>query len=205
MPRLNNDEQFKFLISCIRYSNNGKVDFSEVAKECGIVTKGAAAKRYERMMKAHGIHQAICSRDSAVQALRRKDEPISQGSKKRKHDQFDESSNQGVDDDEGLGRVKDEVACKSPDRTVVKDEVQVQEDTSAMTDYPWLRYGSGTAGSSTRDDSNAFNEFIVSGGFEDINIPQPFETSGTVQSSLSEEESRTEAGDMAQQSILIVD
>ena len=64
MGRLNNDEQFKFLISCIRYSNNGKVrrvasrriaiswrlllittlqvDFGEVAKECDIVTKGAA-------------------------------------------------------------------------------------------------------------------------------------------------------------------
>ncbi|KAH8657154.1 hypothetical protein BGZ60DRAFT_532005 [Tricladium varicosporioides] len=32
-----------------------RVDFSQVAKECGIVTKGAAAKRYERMMRAHGI------------------------------------------------------------------------------------------------------------------------------------------------------
>lgn len=61
MGRLNNDEQFKFLISCIRWSNNGKVtisssdlisagqkltfeqvDFSEVAAECKIVTKGAA-------------------------------------------------------------------------------------------------------------------------------------------------------------------
>ncbi|KZF20567.1 hypothetical protein L228DRAFT_278693 [Xylona heveae TC161] len=55
MPPASNEEQFKFLISCIRYSNNGKVDFSEVANECGIVSKGAAAKRYERMMKAHGI------------------------------------------------------------------------------------------------------------------------------------------------------
>ncbi|MCJ1284258.1 hypothetical protein MMC26_003589 [Xylographa opegraphella] len=205
MPRLNNDEQFKFLISCIRYSNNGKVDFTEVAKECAIVTKGAAAKRYERMMKAHGIHQAICSRDSAVPALRRKDDPNVQGSKKRKHDQFDEGSNQPVDDDEGLGKVKDEVACTISDRTIVKDEVQVPEDTSADTDYPWLRYGSGTAGSSTGDDSSAFNEFIVAGGFEEINIPQSFETSGTVQSPQGGEESRAGAGDMAQQSILIVD
>ncbi|MCJ1382724.1 hypothetical protein MMC17_005837 [Xylographa soralifera] len=205
MPRLNNDEQFKFLISCIRYSNNGKVDFSEVAKECAIVTKGAAAKRYERMMKAHGIHQPISSRDSAVPALRRKDDPISQGSKKRKHDQFDESSNQPVDDEEGHGRVKDEVVCTIPDRTVVKDEGQIQEDTSADADYPWLRYGSGRAGSSTGDDSSAFNEFIVSGGFEEINIPQHFETSDTVQSPPRDEESRAEAGNMAQQSILIVD
>ncbi|MCJ1397950.1 hypothetical protein MMC11_001146 [Xylographa trunciseda] len=205
MPRLNNDEQFKFLISCIRYSNNGKVDFSEVAKECAIVTKGAAAKRYERMMKAHGIHQAISSRDAAVPALRCKDDSTCQSSKKRKHDQFNESSNQPVDDDEGLLRAKDEVAYTVPDRTVVKDEAQVQEDASADTDYPWLRYGPGRAGSSTGDDSNAFNEFIVSGGFEEINIPQHFETSGMAQSPEKNEESNAEVREMAQQSILIVD
>ncbi|ESZ90075.1 hypothetical protein SBOR_9539 [Sclerotinia borealis F-4128] len=55
MAPVSNEEQFKFLISCIRYSNNGKVDFGQVAKECKIVTKGAAAKRYERMMRSHGI------------------------------------------------------------------------------------------------------------------------------------------------------
>lgn len=59
MAPASNEEQFKFLISCIRYSNNGKVrnesdlvhfsklttsqvDFQEVANECGIVSKGAA-------------------------------------------------------------------------------------------------------------------------------------------------------------------
>lgn len=71
MAPASNEEQFKFLISCIRYSNNGKVflllcriyslftfppqscflktatyitqvDFGQVAKECKIVTKGAA-------------------------------------------------------------------------------------------------------------------------------------------------------------------
>ncbi|KAI1411735.1 hypothetical protein F5Y13DRAFT_200713 [Hypoxylon sp. FL1857] len=55
MPPLDVDSQFKFLIACIKHSTAGKVDFTEVAKECDIVTKGAAAKRYERLMKAHGI------------------------------------------------------------------------------------------------------------------------------------------------------
>ena len=155
-------------------------------------------------MKAHGIHQAICSRDSAVQALRRKDEPSSQTSKKRKHEQFDEITNQAVDDDEGLGRVKDEVACTIPDRTVVKDEAPAQQDASADTDYPWLRFGSGRAGSTTGDESGGFNEFILSEGF-DVNIPEHFEPSNTVQLPQGEEENRAEAGDMAQQSILIVD
>ncbi|KAI1311087.1 hypothetical protein F5Y03DRAFT_391629 [Xylaria venustula] len=55
MPALDNESQFRFLIACIRHSSAGKVDFEEVRKECDIVSKGAAAKRYERLMKAHGI------------------------------------------------------------------------------------------------------------------------------------------------------
>jgi len=55
MPPFSPDDQFKFLISCIRYSHHGKVDFTAVARECNIVSKGAASKRYERMMRAHGI------------------------------------------------------------------------------------------------------------------------------------------------------
>ncbi|KAK7920502.1 hypothetical protein PG985_008524 [Apiospora marii] len=55
MPAVDVESQFRFLISCIKHSCNGKVDFEEVRKECDIKTKGAAAKRYERLMKAHGI------------------------------------------------------------------------------------------------------------------------------------------------------
>ncbi|KAK6528739.1 hypothetical protein TWF694_003978 [Orbilia ellipsospora] len=49
------DDQFMFLISCIKHSKNGRPDFELVAKERGIVTKGAAAKRFSRMMKQQGI------------------------------------------------------------------------------------------------------------------------------------------------------
>ncbi|KAI0378363.1 hypothetical protein F5Y04DRAFT_283877 [Hypomontagnella monticulosa] len=55
MPAQDIDSQFKFLIVCIKHSTGGRIDFVEVAKECDIVSKGAAAKRYERLMKAHGI------------------------------------------------------------------------------------------------------------------------------------------------------
>ncbi|KAI9894837.1 MAG: hypothetical protein M1814_000057 [Vezdaea aestivalis] len=55
MARSNTDNQFRFLISCIRNATNGRPDFDKVSKECNIVSKPAAAKRYERMMKAHGI------------------------------------------------------------------------------------------------------------------------------------------------------
>ncbi|EHA26504.1 hypothetical protein CBS63078_8189 [Aspergillus niger] len=54
--RITPDEQLHFLLSCIRHSNSGKIDFTTVAKECSIVTKAAAAKRYERLLKSHGIN-----------------------------------------------------------------------------------------------------------------------------------------------------
>ncbi|KAJ9149829.1 hypothetical protein NKR23_g3919 [Pleurostoma richardsiae] len=55
MPGHDTESQFKFLIACIKHSASGKVDFGKVAEELDIVSKGAAAKRYERLMKAHGI------------------------------------------------------------------------------------------------------------------------------------------------------
>ncbi|KAK2746199.1 hypothetical protein FQN57_003321 [Myotisia sp. PD_48] len=55
MSRISVEDQFAFLVSCIKHSNQGKVDFTLVASECGIVTKGAAAKRYERIIKGNGI------------------------------------------------------------------------------------------------------------------------------------------------------
>jgi hypothetical protein len=42
MPPAGTEEQFRFLISCIRYSYNGRIDFTSVADECHIVSKGAA-------------------------------------------------------------------------------------------------------------------------------------------------------------------
>ncbi|KAL1959062.1 hypothetical protein VTO42DRAFT_3303 [Malbranchea cinnamomea] len=56
MSRTSSDEQLNFLIKCVKHSNNGKVDFQAVADECGIVSKGAAAKRYERLLKSNGVN-----------------------------------------------------------------------------------------------------------------------------------------------------
>ncbi|ELR04739.1 hypothetical protein VC83_00684 [Pseudogymnoascus destructans] len=101
MPPATNEEQFRFLISCIRWSNNGKVDFTEVAKECQVVSKGAAAKRYERMMRAHGIHpnggpgRAPTARQPKTE---RNAGPSPTKKAKGKAAAFDESMN--VDDDE---------------------------------------------------------------------------------------------------------
>ncbi|KAF4971389.1 hypothetical protein FZEAL_9871 [Fusarium zealandicum] len=48
-------DQVKFLVSCIGHTSNGRPDFQAVADELDIVTKAAAQKRYERMLKAHNI------------------------------------------------------------------------------------------------------------------------------------------------------
>ncbi|KAF9877734.1 hypothetical protein CkaCkLH20_04869 [Colletotrichum karsti] len=47
--------QVKFLVNCIRFSNQGKIDYDAVAKECGIVSKAAAAKRFSRILLSHGM------------------------------------------------------------------------------------------------------------------------------------------------------
>ncbi|KAL9636446.1 MAG: hypothetical protein Q9164_002810 [Protoblastenia rupestris] len=98
---VNNDDQFKFLISCIRHSDNGKIDFQKVADECTIVTKAAAAKRYERMMKAHGIHP---SQNSGPSNLRDSPAPSTllgkATNKKRKIDQISEPNGDDIMDDE---------------------------------------------------------------------------------------------------------
>ncbi|PYI30648.1 hypothetical protein BP00DRAFT_457665 [Aspergillus indologenus CBS 114.80] len=61
-PRLTADDQVQFLLSCIRNATGGgKIDFANVAKECDIVSKGAAAKRYERLLKANNIAPAGAS------------------------------------------------------------------------------------------------------------------------------------------------
>ena len=74
-----------------------------------------SAKRYERMMKAHGIHQTQTSiRDVPISSRKPKDEAAA---KKRKLEQFEEDSNTAVDDDEvGFSKVKEEGIA-------IKDEI----------------------------------------------------------------------------------
>ncbi|GAM86823.1 hypothetical protein ANO11243_048430 [Dothideomycetidae sp. 11243] len=50
------DDNIGILLSAIKQLS-GKIDFGLVAKDCNIVTAGAAAKRYSRLLKAHGVTQ----------------------------------------------------------------------------------------------------------------------------------------------------
>ncbi|RAL66365.1 hypothetical protein DID88_006034 [Monilinia fructigena] len=100
------------------------VDFGQVAKECKIVTKGAAAKRYERMMRSHGIAPnaasikpapgSSSSSSGSTSALRSK----SSGNKKRKFsgeeenmDDDEESTKQGTSKSRLKREVKGEIGA----------------------------------------------------------------------------------------------
>ncbi|KAI0125000.1 hypothetical protein BJ170DRAFT_726708 [Xylariales sp. AK1849] len=123
MP-LDTESQFKFLIACIKHSSNGKVDFNEVAKECEIVTKGAAAKRYERLMKAHGIAN---SPGPAPKTPVKKDKGATtprSSAKKRKLE--------AVDSDAGD---IDEPAIKGEVKSEVKSEVKFEKATRMKTEH----------------------------------------------------------------------
>ncbi|KAL9025808.1 MAG: hypothetical protein Q9196_005431 [Gyalolechia fulgens] len=131
------DEQLKFLLSCIRYSVNGKIEFAQVANECSIVSKGAApsfdsAKRYERLMKAHGIHQhaAVSPRDASVAstkvkkaAAEGKTTPAAKGAKKRKAIAAENPANNDEDDEE-----PSPLAKKKRVKKEVKSEVKIEDE-----------------------------------------------------------------------------
>ncbi|KAF4582076.1 hypothetical protein GQ602_006700 [Ophiocordyceps camponoti-floridani] len=55
MSKQDTAEQVKFLVCCIKHTNAGRPDFDAVAKELNIVSKAAAGKRYERLIKAYGV------------------------------------------------------------------------------------------------------------------------------------------------------
>ncbi|QSZ33719.1 hypothetical protein DSL72_005290 [Monilinia vaccinii-corymbosi] len=148
MAPASNEEQFKFLISCIRYSNNGKVDFGQVAKECKIVTKGAAAKRYERMMRSHGIapnaasikpapgsSTTTSSSSSTPTSTPRSKSRCRGANKKRKFSNEDEN----VDDDEEGGESTNPGASKSRLKREIKGEMGARanvKEENPREDFP---------------------------------------------------------------------
>ncbi|OLN91970.1 hypothetical protein CCHL11_01483 [Colletotrichum chlorophyti] len=58
--------QVKFLVNCIKHSQSGRVDFEAVATECNIVSKAAAAKRFERLLKANGMKTSDLQKGGSV-------------------------------------------------------------------------------------------------------------------------------------------
>ena len=163
-------------------------------------------------MKAHNIHQPACSRDSIVPVIRRKDDSYSQAppSKRRKQDHFAEMGDMAADDDEGLGRVKNETNGIDPSNNIIKSETTFQAETSMGepvfgTDYPWLRYSASRVNSKDADESAAFDEYIVSGAFEPMNATSQFEDAGAAKPSDEGAPPVIQGGIESDGSILILD
>ncbi|KAI0008455.1 hypothetical protein F4779DRAFT_618556 [Xylariaceae sp. FL0662B] len=154
MPPLDTESQFKFLIACIKHSSAGKVDFGEVARECEIVTKGAAAKRYERLMKAHGI--APGSSASVKKESKDTKEPAKSRApnKKRKLAAVDEDA--GDIDEPVKSEVKGEV--KNEDAITVKAELEnsgvAPAPGTTPANAPTPQPGTATPSSSAQNDDD---------------------------------------------------
>ncbi|KAL2149485.1 hypothetical protein VTH82DRAFT_8136 [Thermothelomyces myriococcoides] len=120
MPSMDTEAQFKFLLCCIKHSAAGKINFENVAEELGIVSKAAAAKRYERLLKAHNISPSTPRKGAAsgdTDAAEDGEEPKTPASKKRKR-----AGAAKKDEDEDDTPVKKERA--------VKDEPDAKKEES---------------------------------------------------------------------------
>ncbi|RJE19929.1 hypothetical protein PHISCL_07732 [Aspergillus sclerotialis] len=130
------EEQFQFLISCIKHSREGKVNFEAVAQECDIISKGAAAKRYERLMKAHGIHPSSFpskgkgkengNSDGAATPAKRKANSSAAATPRKTSVKKSKK--------EAVIASAEKIVEKHSDDTKVKDE-EVDEDAPDMEDY----------------------------------------------------------------------
>jgi hypothetical protein len=194
MAPASNEDQFKFLISCIRYSNNGKVraptadDSTDRLTLTGRLYPGRkgvqhrqqgrsvsniltiffqtpfpmyqaeflnhSAKRYERMMKAHGIAPNAASvRPSPARTPKTecRDSAPASSSKKRKADAFIED-NAGADDEEGFGNIKSERGGNIKEEKYVKEEheqsqLSLDDATNLMHYYDaQVNYGGAQLG-----------------------------------------------------------
>ncbi|KAL4988234.1 hypothetical protein BDW68DRAFT_177122 [Aspergillus falconensis] len=63
---LSNYDHVVLLLSCIQHSDIQKIDFAAVAQQCNITTSGAAAKRYQRLLKAHREGKVTAGDNSAA-------------------------------------------------------------------------------------------------------------------------------------------
>ncbi|KAI0162874.1 hypothetical protein BJ166DRAFT_280471 [Pestalotiopsis sp. NC0098] len=130
MSAKDDSSQFQFLISCIKNSNAGKVDFAAVAEQLDIVSKGAAAKRYERLMKAHGIGPNGINGGNTPKkpAVKKEKGAAKSPAKKRKLEEVDENAG---DEDEPVKNEHIKGEVKSED---VKCEVKFEDATNVKSE-----------------------------------------------------------------------
>ncbi|KAJ8132781.1 hypothetical protein O1611_g841 [Lasiodiplodia mahajangana] len=124
------EAQFRFLISCIRNSSGGKVDFEAVRLECNVVSKGAAAKRYERLMKAHNIPTNAAANGVKKEAKDSEEtkKPKARPAKKRKLEEVNEDEGDIDEPVKAEAKIKGEVKYED---AIVKPEYRNDDPTGA--------------------------------------------------------------------------
>ena len=165
-----------------------------------------SAKRYERMMKAHGIHTPSASiRDTPVPTRRSRTEDKTGDNKKRKFNEFNtDASNLATDDDEGLSNVKEEHK-----NVAIKDEEQLETQLYTHGDYiPYTNLAASNGAGF--DETSLFDEFIHSTALNQHPVqPQGYGSQyiSTEQSSIDPtgQKYRPTALDGIHESILITD
>ncbi|KAI4116444.1 MAG: hypothetical protein LQ345_003139 [Seirophora villosa] len=146
------DQQIKFLVSCIRHSNNGKVDFAEVANECNIISGGAAAKRYQRILRAHNLGRnpplARTRTHTTTIEAKTKSEKADSGTaaaahKKRKMAEADTSANEDKDQDYAASPTKKQAVEKeSHVKSAVQEEAaDIPQSDGAYDMVPMVKGG----------------------------------------------------------------
>ncbi|KAJ4136024.1 hypothetical protein NW768_003632 [Fusarium equiseti] len=132
-------DQIKFLVSCIGHSSNGRPDFQAVADELDIVTKAAAQKRYERMLKAHGISRpgalAVNNGDASAETppatpTKRKAKGEAAGSAKKTRTPRAKAKKESSDDEEPKPK------ASATKRKAKKEEEQEEEKKETSAEAP---------------------------------------------------------------------
>ncbi|KAK3387017.1 hypothetical protein B0H63DRAFT_447913 [Podospora didyma] len=125
------ESQLKFLLSCVKNSTAGKVNFIAVADELGIVSKAAAAKRYERLLKAHDSTPVAGPKaakgDIAPKPKRKPPVP-----RKRKNAEISADEEADDDEEEVKAEVKQEHVDKKP-----RIKKEATSTVSALSDGSW--------------------------------------------------------------------
>ncbi|KAK1772504.1 hypothetical protein QBC33DRAFT_510361 [Phialemonium atrogriseum] len=138
MP-LDTESQFKFLVSCIKHSTAGKVDFVAVANELQIVSKAAAAKRYERLLKAHGVAPGGGNRANTAgpKSAGTSPAPKRAAAKKRKMASADSDDDEDVKPEDLSFKIETEAKkpAKATAKTTAKKESKAKKEKIEVEVY----------------------------------------------------------------------
>ncbi len=144
----------------------------------GLMKKSYSAKRYERMMKAHGIHQTQASiRDTPIPS--RTKLFTSPPSKKRKFEKSSDDNKNAADDDEGIvPPIKPEPAGIAHIKPEPADVPQIKPEPAGLTikAEPTTVANEGfmldskeqlmTSQPPVHDDGAMFQDFLQAGAFQ---------------------------------------